>query len=514
MMVKRIAVLMISFSLCGSTAQADVTATGNVHPNTNPASWTASDNVFIGYSQPGSLTVNGDSDLFSRHSSIGSHSTGAGVATVNGAGSTWTSTYTLVVGSSGDGTLEIANAGAVSNTEGYIGKNSSSTGTVTVSGGDSTWTNSDTLFIGEYGHGTLNISSGGSVSNPYCLLGKEFGATGAVTVSGTGSTWTSTGSVYLGEYGRGSLEITNGGTVSSLYCYAAHYSRHPGSTITIPSSASVKVSGSGSTWTTSKTLYLGGDGDARLDIDNGGAVSCVDSTIGRHHSSTSAATVRGVGSTWTITDDLRVGEFGKATLDIYDGGLVSVASTLTIDDDDDGDAFINMGSGGMLALPGDTAGSLADFRRPIKGSEFTSVEEPIRYWKASAWAWTDLSEATAGVDYTLNYHTEGDLAGYTVLTVITAVEPPTPGDTNNDHIVDHSDCENLIAQFGGAPGVKSADFNDDLFVGLEDFAIMRGNFGSGIPTAPNAEPATITPEPATLTLLVLGGLAVLRRRRS
>lgn len=108
----------------------------------------------------------------------------------------------------------------------------------------------------------------------------------------------------------------------------------------------------------------------------------------------------------------------------------------------------------------------------------------------------------------LHTETYRDPAGLFMLTA-----PATPGDTNGDHIVDDSDYGNLIAQFGGPPGLDSADFNGDDIVDLEDFAILRGNLGFGVASAPNGEFGAATPEPATLTLLALGSLAVLRRRR-
>ena len=56
-------------------------------------------------------------------------------------------------------------------------------------------------------------------------------------------------------------------------------------------------------------------------------------------------------------------------------------------------------------------------------------------------------------------------------------QPPTPGDTNLDFVVDDLDYNNLVAQFGGPPGAQSADFNNDGIVDLADFIIQRENFG-------------------------------------
>jgi hypothetical protein len=87
-----------------------------------------------------------------------------------------------------------------------------------------------------------------------------------------------------------------------------------------------------------------------------------------------------------------------------------------------------------------------------------------------------------------------------------------PGDTNGDGIVNDADLANFEAQFGGAPGAESADFDGDGDVDIHDFSTMRGNWGFGTGPAPLSSAAT--PEPTTMGLLALGGLVVLKRRRS
>jgi hypothetical protein len=88
-----------------------------------------------------------------------------------------------------------------------------------------------------------------------------------------------------------------------------------------------------------------------------------------------------------------------------------------------------------------------------------------------------------------------------------------PGDTNGDDIVNDVDYENLVAQFGGPPGAQSADFNGDGAVDLEDFIIMRDNFGLGAApmSSPNAELAIATPEPTALVMLALFAMIAPRR---
>jgi hypothetical protein len=93
------------------------------------------------------------------------------------------------------------------------------------------------------------------------------------------------------------------------------------------------------------------------------------------------------------------------------------------------------------------------------------------------------------------------------------VEPSTPGDSNGDGAIDDVDYENMLAQFGDAPGENNTDFNGDGVVNLADFVILRENFGVAGASAPIAEFGPTAPEPGTLAFLVLGGSALLARRR-
>jgi len=118
----------------------------------------------------------------------------------------------------------------------------------------------------------------------------------------------------------------------------------------------------------------------------------------------------------------------------------------------------------------------------------------------------------------VEYNLEGDMLDYLVLKNLSTGIIVVPGDTDGDEDVDLTDYDNLLAQFGepapGGPTDPDADFNDDGMVDMVDFEELRANFGTGVPPAPEGGlGATTTPEPATMSLLALGGLLVLRRRR-
>jgi hypothetical protein len=84
------------------------------------------------------------------------------------------------------------------------------------------------------------------------------------------------------------------------------------------------------------------------------------------------------------------------------------------------------------------------------------------------------------------------------------------GDANCDGVVSASDYASVQASFGntGVPGIHG-DANGDGVVSAGDYASVQANFG-------NTAPAQVSniPEPGMMSLLLIGGLAMLKRRRS
>ena len=79
------------------------------------------------------------------------------------------------------------------------------------------------------------------------------------------------------------------------------------------------------------------------------------------------------------------------------------------------------------------------------------------------------------------------------------------GDLNGDGFVGRGDLDAVLMDWGNSPPLLSyTDPSGDDLVGQGDLDIVLSNWGKG--TSP-------VPEPATLSLLTLGGLALMRRKR-
>ena len=111
----------------------------------------------------------------------------------------------------------------------------------------------------------------------------------------------------------------------------------------------------------------------------------------------------------------------------------------------------------------------------------------------------ELEAYVADVDYAADLG-DGRLA------VRVALHDLLIGDADLNGAVTYGDLAALTAAMGGAGDWRSGDFNFDGWVDHRDYLILKENLGLHLP-------GVSIPEPATLGLLALGALAMLRRRR-
>jgi T5SS/PEP-CTERM-associated repeat protein len=371
-----------------------------------------------GYSGLGSLAVAEGIVVSSYGGELAYRPGSIGKATISGSGSKWIVGFgDLHVGRYGRGTLRVENGGQVVNQwEGYLGFDDNSIGEAIITGNGSRWTNDSDLYIGYAGKGTLRVENGGQVVSHRGYLGGGYlvdrkNSIGYATVNDSGSKWTVKGNLHIGSTGNGMLRVEKGGQVrvetgSGIGDDGSAFLGDDASSF-----GEAVITDTGSDWTIGGDLYIGYRGRGTLRVENGGRVVSGTSYLGFSELNNDV-TILGYGSKW-ICSDLLIGFVGQGALTITSDGLVEVPGALIIDRD----SFINMSEGGMLALKGDADDSLAQFLALVDGTD------AIRYWKASLSDWRPLTQAIFGVDYTLQYLTTGEFAGYTLLTVGSIPEP-------------------------------------------------------------------------------------------
>lgn len=271
--------------------------------------------LFLGLGSAADLTM--EDDLTSDSVSLGWNSGSIGSATITGVGNAWTNSGSIYVGNGGDGVISILDGAAVSTVEMNIAAGTTSTGTVNLQD-NASLTTSGLLYVGfggdasSGGHGYLNILSGSDVTSADSIIANGTNTIGDALVSGTGSTWTTTGGLLVGGGGVGTLDVMDGGFVQSGTATIANLASASGS--------SVNVDGAGSQWSVLGDLYLGASGSGTLNVTDDGNVELGAAYLGYTTAGSGAIVVDD--ATLSITDRIGVGYNGTGTMTIRNGATV------------------------------------------------------------------------------------------------------------------------------------------------------------------------------------------------
>ncbi|MDR6871456.1 fibronectin-binding autotransporter adhesin [Bosea sp. BE125] len=311
-----IAALLCAAGMRPASAQS-VTGGGDLNPGpAQSPNWAVGGDLRVGDTGIGQLDISAGGTVTNDRGTIGDGLGSNGTVTVSGTdgsgnASTWTNTNDLVIGQSGTGSLTILGGGKVSSQTGTIAGDLGSQGTVTVSGVDgngnaSTWTNAGNLAVGSDGVATLQILAGGQVSNAW---GSISGGSNAL-VSGQGSSWQNNGRLSIGVFGAGTLRVEGGATVSSV-----------DGVVGSGAQGDVVLTGAGTTWTNTGQFTVGSFAVGTLRIEAGATVTSNQGYIGAN--STGSVTVTGAGSKWVMSPfTLTIGNVGTGSLTVENGGLV------------------------------------------------------------------------------------------------------------------------------------------------------------------------------------------------
>ncbi len=325
-------------------AAQSVTGIGDVNPGPvlTPTWNLPADEIYVGDTGVGSLTIQGGGTVSSATGAIG-YAPGDGTVTVTGSDasgnvSSWTMPGQLAVGAGGTASLIILDGGLVSNLNGNIAFGGG-TGSATVSGVDahgnvSTWLNAGPLTVGYEGAGSLLIQNGGLVRSDQGSIGGSTGATpglssGMARVSGGDgngrvSTWALVSNLYVGFLDPGDLFVEDGGAISGHTAYIGYQGSGNGAaTVSGRDIASGRVS----SLDFSAQMNVGYEGIGELSIEDSGMVRAPLTQIAVQAGSTGTLHLNGnAGARGLLETGLVIRGAGAATLDLNGGILRATAN--------------------------------------------------------------------------------------------------------------------------------------------------------------------------------------------
>ena len=350
--------------------------------------WDMSGNLYAGFGGSGNLAISNGGHVSDVNGYAGYKANSSANVEISGSDSLWQNSGDLYLGYSGTADVLVSNGGTITNVDGYIGYHSG-IGTVTITGTGSLWGNSGDLYIANRGFAELTISDGAKVSNNNGFIGYY----GPPAVLDEGLEYMENRLIVrfapkMDESYPNTEEMNTilaslgGGTVISESSFTEGFAKvelpdnvfvNPDVLRTYNDSpdilyaesigyayiaewlglqdgpASVTVTGTGSLWENTGTLYIGGNQteprrEATLNISDGGTVQADEVVIWNEGILTGDSLLKA--NTVTNKGTIRPGNSIR-TLTI-DGDLTMQAgSTLEIEVDNSGDNY-------KLVVTGDT----------------------------------------------------------------------------------------------------------------------------------------------------------------
>ena len=242
------------------------------------------------------------------------------------------------------------------------------------------------------------------------------------------------------------------------------------------------------------------------DLDNDGAVMEFDTSGTSHHYTPGVDPFR---QKLVLASGLPQGAIDiTATFDPRSGGVADETSDIFMPGTGqkenmqqeyiDMDVTISVGGTAVLDKNGSSVHSLGVARVPWMMSWYGNWATSTQYFGGGQF---DYANTIVTND------TTNPLIAYDPSTYMVSLA----GDATRDGAVDGLDISKLVNGFGVSDKWGDGDFNGDGVVDGLDISILVNQFGLSYASEPLS--ATVVPEPATMALLGLGGLAVLRRRR-